>query len=101
MNGHKSSREILLRGPALPVYNPFILQERSTLNTDLFNMASTGPCITHKGALGRCISFRQCYSYFKQEDSGTAENWILGMYDTCAYHTTQGRQVCIIIKFLC
>lgn len=96
VHGHRSSRQVLLRGPALPVFNPFIVQEPNTLNTDLFNMAATGPCFSSKGAVGKCISFRQCYPYFKQQDSNTFDNWILGMYDTCNYYTSQGRQVCII-----
>lgn len=99
MNGNKSSRQVLVRGPDLPVYNPFIAQERSMLNADIFNMPTTGACFTSKGALGRCVSLRQCYPYFKQE-ANNFDNWILGMYDTCSYFTTQGRQVCIFNLFL-
>lgn len=88
---------MLLTGPAIPVYNPFILQERNTINTNLFSVASTGPCFTSKGFLGKCVSFRECYPYFKQQDSNTIDNWMFGMFDTCTYHTQQGRQVCIIV----
>lgn len=52
-----------------------------------------GPCFTNKGGLGRCMSFRQCYPYFKLPELGNWETWILGMYDTCSYFTETGRQM--------
>jgi hypothetical protein len=52
-----------------------------------------GPCFTSKGVLGRCTSFRQCYPYFKLPELSNWETWILGMYDTCSYFTSSGRQV--------
>lgn len=52
-----------------------------------------GPCFTSKGVFGRCTSFRQCYPYFKLPELSNWETWILGMYDTCSYFTSSGRQV--------
>lgn len=52
-----------------------------------------GPCFTGQGQLGRCTSFRQCYPYFKLPDLNNWESWVLGMYDTCSYFNTNGRQV--------
>ncbi|KAG8236116.1 hypothetical protein J437_LFUL000479 [Ladona fulva] len=52
-----------------------------------------GPCFSSKGQLGRCTSFRQCYPYFKLPDLNNWETWILGMYDTCSYFSSTGRQV--------
>ncbi|XP_065344136.1 serine protease 27-like [Cloeon dipterum] len=51
-----------------------------------------GPCYTSRGQLGRCTSFRQCYPYFKVPDLNNWETWVLGMYDTCSYFNTHGRQ---------
>ncbi|PNF21283.1 hypothetical protein B7P43_G02141 [Cryptotermes secundus] len=52
-----------------------------------------GPCFTSKGVLGRCTNFRQCYPYFKLPELSNWETWILGMYDTCSYFTSSGRQM--------
>lgn len=66
----------------------------ASYNEDLAsNPLLTGPCFTSKGSLGRCMSFRQCYPYFKLPDLNNWDSWILGMYDTCSYFTAQGRQV--------
>jgi hypothetical protein len=52
-----------------------------------------GPCFTSKGVFGRCMSFRQCYPYFKLPELSNWDTWVLGMYDTCSYFTSSGRQV--------
>ncbi|KFB44697.1 AGAP008183-PA-like protein [Anopheles sinensis] len=50
------------------------------------------PCLTAKGHLGFCTSFRKCYPYFKVPDLSVWESWVLGNYDTCSYFNEQGRQ---------
>ncbi|KAL9706556.1 hypothetical protein quinque_010074 [Culex quinquefasciatus] len=50
------------------------------------------PCLTSKGHLGSCTSFRKCYPYFKVPDLSVWESWVLGNYDTCSYFNDQGRQ---------
>lgn len=49
-------------------------------------------CITSKGYLGLCTSFRQCYPYFKLPDLGIWESWVLGNYDACSYYNDQRQQ---------
>ncbi|KAG5893554.1 hypothetical protein JTB14_013638 [Gonioctena quinquepunctata] len=91
----RSSRQLFFRGgPTIPVYNPFLVpQGWSTVNTNTLNIATTVSCFTAKGVLGKCVSFRQCYPYFKIPELGNFDSWILGMYDTCSYYTPQGRQM--------
>ncbi|XP_049279959.1 CLIP domain-containing serine protease B9 [Anopheles funestus] len=50
------------------------------------------PCLTAKGHLGFCTSFRKCYPYFKVPDLSVWESWVLGNYDTCSYFNEQARQ---------
>ncbi|XP_058447265.1 putative serine protease 29 [Malaya genurostris] len=50
------------------------------------------PCLTTKGQLGSCTSFRKCYPYFKVPDLSVWESWVLGNYDTCSYFNDEGRQ---------
>ncbi|XP_055637867.1 transmembrane protease serine 9-like [Toxorhynchites rutilus septentrionalis] len=50
------------------------------------------PCLTSKGHLGSCTSFRKCYPYFKVPDLSVWESWVLGNYDTCSYFNDEGRQ---------
>lgn len=56
-------------------------------------------CITSRGILGSCQSFRNCYPFFKFPPPGVrfpiltaGDTWVLGNYDTCSYHTFDGRQ---------
>ncbi|XP_076667519.1 serine proteinase stubble isoform X2 [Andrena cerasifolii] len=42
-------------------------------------------CITSKGEVGRCTSFKECYPYFKIPDLSPLDGWVLGVYDTCSY----------------
>lgn len=51
-----------------------------------------GPCVTSKGQLGACTSFKHCYPYFKIPDVSIWEAWILGNYDTCSFWNNEGRQ---------
>ncbi|KAF5291988.1 hypothetical protein FQA39_LY14149 [Lamprigera yunnana] len=57
------------------------------------NPLLTGRCYTSKGVLGRCMSFRQCYPFFKIREFNNWDGWVLGMYDTCRFYTAQGRQL--------
>lgn len=43
-------------------------------------------CLTSKGHLGSCTSFKHCYPYFKIPNLGLWESWVLGNYDTCSYY---------------
>lgn len=56
-------------------------------------------CITSRGILGSCQSFRNCYPYFKFEQQfvrypvlNPYDSWVLGNYDTCSYYTQDGRE---------
>ncbi|CAH1393694.1 unnamed protein product [Nezara viridula] len=53
----------------------------------------SGPCYSSKGEYGTCTSFRRCYPYFKLPELSTWETWVLGMYDTCTYFTSSGKQM--------
>lgn len=55
----------------------------------LFNQR--GPCLTSKGAVGKCTTFKECYPYFKIPDLGALDGWVLGIYDTCSYSQQDGR----------
>ncbi|XP_057657586.1 proclotting enzyme [Diorhabda carinulata] len=92
--GKRTNRQFYFRGPAIPVYNPFVIpQVWSSFSTNSLNIATAGQCLTAKGVIGKCTSFRQCYPYFKIAEFGNFESWVLGMYDTCSYYTAQGRQM--------
>lgn len=56
-------------------------------------------CITSRGILGSCQSFRNCYPFFKFPPPfarypvlNPYDSWVLGNYDTCSYYTDDGRQ---------
>lgn len=53
----------------------------------------SGPCLTARGTLGKCTSFRSCYPYIKFPDYQLWESWVVGMYDTCTYISHDHRQV--------
>ncbi|XP_076659442.1 uncharacterized protein LOC143362846 [Halictus rubicundus] len=48
-------------------------------------------CLTSKGELGRCTSFKECYPYFKIPDLSALDGWVLGVYDTCSYVRESGQ----------
>lgn len=49
-------------------------------------------CVTAKGHIGTCTTYRSCYPYFKIPDLTIWESWILGNYDTCSFFNDDGRQ---------
>lgn len=56
-------------------------------------------CITSRGILGSCQSFRNCYPFFKIPPPvvrfpvlNAWDTWVLGNYDTCSYYTDSGRE---------
>lgn len=56
-------------------------------------------CITSRGILGSCQSFRNCYPFFKHPPPvvrfpvlNAWDTWVLGNYDTCSYYTDDGRE---------
>ncbi|XP_076284530.1 proclotting enzyme isoform X2 [Lasioglossum baleicum] len=48
-------------------------------------------CLTSKGEVGRCTSFKECYPYFKIPDLTALDGWVLGVYDTCSYVRESGQ----------
>ncbi|KAK0083109.1 hypothetical protein PV325_009307 [Microctonus aethiopoides] len=50
-----------------------------------------GVCLTSKGEVGHCTTFKECYPYFKIPDLGALDGWVLGVYDTCSYIRDDGR----------
>ncbi|XP_049535567.1 transmembrane protease serine 9 [Anopheles darlingi] len=56
------------------------------------SLGDGNPCLTAKGHLGYCTSFRKCYPYFKVPDLNVWDSWVLGNYDTCSYFNDDGRQ---------
>ena len=44
-------------------------------------------------SLGKCMSLKACYPYFKIPEFNTLDTWVMGLYDTCSYQSPQGRQV--------
>ncbi|XP_029046484.2 proclotting enzyme-like isoform X2 [Osmia bicornis bicornis] len=48
-------------------------------------------CLTSKGDIGRCTSFKECYPYFKIPDLSALDGWVLGVYDTCSYVRDNGQ----------
>merc|ERR1711970_1314333 len=51
------------------------------------------PCLTKDSGLGKCMSLKACYPYFKIPEFNTLDTWVMGLYDTCSYQSPQGRQV--------
>jgi len=51
------------------------------------------PCLISDGGIGKCISLKSCYPYFKIPQFNTLDTWVMGLYDTCSYQSPQGRQV--------
>ncbi|CRL01385.1 CLUMA_CG014174, isoform A [Clunio marinus] len=56
-------------------------------------------CITSRGILGSCQSFRKCYPFFKHPPANARypvlnawDTWVLGNQDTCSYYTDDGRE---------
>ncbi|XP_014218377.1 proclotting enzyme-like [Copidosoma floridanum] len=48
-------------------------------------------CVTLKGAVGKCLTLKECYPYFKIPNFPALEGWVLGIYDTCSYTEKDGR----------
>nr|XP_050854739.1 serine proteinase stubble-like [Vespula vulgaris] len=53
--------------------------------------AERDTCLTSKGEIGRCTTFKECYPYFKIPDLGALDGWVLGVYDTCSFVLEDGR----------
>ena len=53
------------------------------------------PCLRKDTGLGKCMSLKTCYPYFKINDFKPEDTWVMGLYDTCSYQSTRGRQVAI------
>ncbi|VVC45767.1 Serine proteases, trypsin family, serine active site,Peptidase S1, PA clan,Serine proteases, trypsin [Cinara cedri] len=53
----------------------------------------SGPCLTSRGTLGKCTSFRSCYPYIKLPDFQFWDPWVIGMYDTCTFTSADHKQM--------
>lgn len=53
----------------------------------------SGPCLTSRGTLGKCTSFRACYPYIKMPNFQHWDSWMAGMYDACTYISIEHKQV--------
>jgi len=51
------------------------------------------PCLNKEGRVGKCLSLKECYPYFKIFELGWRDTWVMGHYDTCSYRSPQGSQV--------
>ncbi|XP_072756072.1 uncharacterized protein [Anoplolepis gracilipes] len=68
--------------------DPFVSREGRGI---LWNGPTTREtCLTSKGEVGRCTTFKECYPYFKIPDLGALDGWVLGVYDTCSYIREDG-----------
>ncbi|XP_043526728.1 proclotting enzyme-like [Frieseomelitta varia] len=54
-------------------------------------VSNSDSCLTSKGEVGRCTSFKECYPYFKIPDLSALDGWVLGVYDTCSYVRDNGQ----------
>ncbi|KAK9307306.1 hypothetical protein QLX08_002321 [Tetragonisca angustula] len=54
-------------------------------------VSNSDSCLTSKGEVGRCTSFKECYPYFKIPDLSALDGWVLGVYDTCSYVQDNGQ----------
>ncbi|KOX77111.1 Serine proteinase stubble [Melipona quadrifasciata] len=54
-------------------------------------ISNSDSCLTSKGEVGRCTSFKECYPYFKIPDLSALDGWVLGVYDTCSYVQDNGQ----------
>ncbi|KRT78395.1 Trypsin [Oryctes borbonicus] len=75
------------------IYSATPISNIPALIIETDNAVSQNPCFTDKGVLGRCMSFRQCYPYFKLTEVNNYDSWIYGVQQTCSYYTAQGRQM--------
>lgn len=48
-------------------------------------------CLTSKGEVGKCATFKDCYPFFKIPDLSALEGWVLGVYDTCSFNQKDGK----------
>jgi len=91
-NGHNSRR-----GRQLQVQLPFAEVVSSPLpRLSLSPVLATPreiPCLRKDTGLGKCMSLKTCYPYFKIQDFKPEDTWVMGLYDTCSYQSTRGRQV--------
>ncbi|XP_017786071.1 PREDICTED: proclotting enzyme-like [Nicrophorus vespilloides] len=85
---NRNPKQIFVRTPVVAAYQPLLFNQ-----FPVSAQVTAGPCFTSKAVLGRCMSFRDCYPYFKLPELSNWDAWILGMYDTCSFYTEQGRQM--------
>ncbi|KAB0801482.1 hypothetical protein PPYR_05836 [Photinus pyralis] len=83
----RDNRQLISSVPLMPYNDQLFIGNPAT------GSLLTSRCYTSKGVLGKCMSFRQCYPFFKLPELNNWDSWILGMYDTCRFYTAQGRQL--------
>lgn len=70
------------------------LEKRGREDRQILNFkkegGSPGKCLTSKGEVGQCTTFKECYPYFKIPDLGVLDGWVLGVYDSCSYLRSDG-----------
>ncbi|KAF7271672.1 hypothetical protein GWI33_015469 [Rhynchophorus ferrugineus] len=89
----RDTKQILVQtNYAYPLYNlvPQVPLAQPLASPGLIPAASA--CYTSKGAIGKCVTFRECFPYFKKPETSNFDSWVLGTYDTCSYFTSQGQQ---------
>lgn len=96
---HSTGRDVdLHRAPAVSNSGPQITDDISTDRTSRTKRQSSwamvsGPCLTGRGTLGKCTSFRLCYPHIKMPNFQYWDSWMMGMYDTCTYISMDHKQV--------
>lgn len=67
------------------------MQQREGRGIHWSEKIGSGACLTSKGEVGYCTTFKECYPYFKIPDLGVLDGWVLGVYDTCSFIREDGR----------
>ncbi|CAH0383608.1 unnamed protein product [Bemisia tabaci] len=67
-------------------------QRRQFENWIAGGSGEVGPCFTDRGLFGKCMSFKKCYPFFKLPQLSSQQTWVFGMFDTCTYFTSSGKQ---------
>jgi len=63
---------------------------RPTRNEHFWKMAKTRPSACRPG---KCMTYKQCYPYFKTFNLPAEQAWVMGSYDTCRFYSREGLHV--------
>lgn len=79
---------------ALPHPKVAVRQKRQFGNGLTYEYLASPSCFTRTGVLGRCLTFEQCYLYFKMPSPFEHyENLMTSSQDSCSYTSASGKQV--------